>query len=296
MRRTAGGGLGPLLASPGMLAIFFWGASFIATRQALEGYTPQGLVALRFLLGALLVAAVQCARGGPVLPKPEDRPRCVLLGVILGGHILLQAFALQDTTAIHSGWIVAFSAVAVTFGAALFLGERIPARNAGGVALAIFGVGLVLAEHPPEFERARTGDLLVLASCVTWAAYTLLSKRCIDSSGAWRITPLVLAVAGTTAACAALPAGLVGGPAGGNPDGVATGALVFLGLGASGLAFTAWSATVERFGALRAGLLHYLQPFVTLGLSVWILGEPVGVLTLVGGPLVLLGVAVAGRG
>jgi drug/metabolite transporter (DMT)-like permease len=268
-----------------------WGASFVATRQALEGWTPQGLVALRFLLGAVVVGLAQRLRGGPLLPKSEDVPRCALLGAILAAHILLQAFALRDTTAIHSGWLVAFGAVAVTLGAALFLGERIPRRNAWGVVLAVLGVALVTAEHTPDFERARTGDLLVLASCGTWAAYTLLSKRCLESSGAWRVTPLVLAIAGTAAALTAFPGGFVGP----RPGGVATGALLFLGLGACGLAFTAWSATVERFGALRAGLLQYLQPFVTLVLALAILGEPVGAWTLVGGPLVLLGVAFAGR-
>lgn len=285
------GGLGALLASPGVLAISLWGASFVATRAALAGFTPAGLVATRFLLGAAVVGGVQLARRKPFLPERSDRARCLLLGAILGGHILLQAFALRFTTALHSGWIVSFSAVAVTLGAALFLGERLAARNALGVALAVCGVGLVVASHTPDFERATTGDLLVFASAFSWAAYTLLSKRPIQNSGAGRVTPLVMATAGAVAFVAALPGGftLAAVPA------AALGAVVFLGLGSSGVAFYAWSRTIERFGALRAGVLIYLQPFVTLVLATVLLDEPAGWSALLGGPIVLLGVALASR-
>ncbi|MBK7874524.1 MAG: DMT family transporter [Planctomycetes bacterium] len=162
----------------------------------------------------------------------------------------------------------------------------------------------------------------MFTSSFTWAAYTLLSKRPLASSGPWRVTPFVLAVAGGAALVAALPGGLVADSADGSVAALSNGgasataapgaltseagaeagvpwsatwAVVFLGLGASGAAFLCWAATIERFGALRAGLLIYLQPFVTLVLALWILDEPAGWRALVGGPIVLLGVALASR-
>ncbi|MBI5363588.1 MAG: DMT family transporter [Planctomycetes bacterium] len=168
-------GLGAILASPGVFSILFWGASFVATRVALEGFTPAGLVAARFLLGGAVVALVAGLRRTKPWPLREDRARSLLL--------------------------------------------RPRARRA----------------HPHAGVRAAAhlGD----------------------------------------------PLGL---------DRV-------LGQCASGLAFFCWAATIERFGALRAGLLIYLQPFVTLSLSLGLLHESVGWSTLLGGPVVLLGVALAAR-
>lgn len=299
-------GLGALLASPGLLSILFWGASFVATRVALEGFTPAGLVAARFLLGGAVVALVAGLRRTKPWPRRADFGRSLLLGLVLAVHILMQAFALRFTSAIHSGWIVSFSAVGVTLGSVLFLGERLPRRNWLGVALAVLGVGLVIGSRTPDFAAATTGDLLVLASAFTWAGYTLLSKRPLASSGPWRVTPFVLAVAGSAALLVSLPSGVLDHGDGGlahspPPDstaGVQVPALLavgFLGLFASGVAFLCWAATIERFGALRAGLLVYLQPFVTLALSLWLLDESVGWSALLGGPIVLLGVALAAR-
>ena len=291
-------GLGALLASPGVLAILFWGASWVATRRALAGFTPEGLVAARFLLGGAVVAVWALGRRSVPWPRREVLARCVVLGLVLGGHILVQAHALRFTTAIHSGWIVSFSAVAVTLGSAAFLGERLPARNWVGVALAVLGVALVASSKTPELEHASTGDLLVFASSFTWAGYTLLSKRPLASSGPWRVTPFVLGVAGLVALLASARDGVRSAPETAAFLGVPAEAfwsVLFLGLASSGLAFLCWAATIERFGALRAGLLIYLQPFVTLALSVAILGEHAGWSALVGGPLVLAGVAWASR-
>lgn len=291
-------GFGALLWGPGAVAILLWGASFVATRDAFDGFTPAGLVAIRFALGAAFVIGVQLVRRGALLPLAVDRGRCLLMGGILGLHITLQAFALQYTTAQHSGWIVPCSAVLVTLGAAAFLGERLSLLNAAGVGVAALGVLLVLSAQPPELEHATAGDLWMLASSVSWATYTLLSKRPVQSSGAWRVTPLVL----STAAVVATLVSLVG-PAFGAAPGFATHApstravlaVVFLGIGSSGVALTAWSRTIERFGALRAGSLLYLQPFVTQALAVLYLGERAHWTTLAGGPIVLVGVACASR-
>lgn len=291
-------GFGELLRGPGLVAILLWGASFPATQDASDGFTPAGLVALRLALGAAFVMVVQLARRKQLLPERADRPRCVLIGTILGLHLALQAFAIQATTAQHAGWIVPCSAVLVTLGAAAFLGERLSMINAAGVGFAALGVALVLSTQPPELEHATAGDLWMLASSISWASYTLLSKRPAQRSGAWRVTPLVLATASAVATLVTFATPAFGAAPGFTthaPPLRAVLAIVFLGVGSSGIALTAWSRTIERFGALRAGSLLYLQPFVTQALAVLYHHERAHWTTLVGGPIVLVGVACASR-
>ncbi len=285
------GGLLELASGPAALAIFVWGASFVATRKALAGFPPATLVAARFAIGALFVAGLQLARRRPVLPERADFGRCVVLGLLLSIHIGVQAVALRYTSATHSGWLVSFSPVAIALGAALFLRERIAASAWFGIAVASSGVALVVLSRSHGLEHARAGDLFVLSTCLTWSAYTLLSRSALARSGAWRVTPLCMAVA-------ALVSGLValGEPRTEFvPDTRAWAALLFLGLGSSGIGFTAWASAIERHGATRAGVLLYFQPFVTLVLSWLLLGETIDALSIAGGALVLLGVAGVAR-
>lgn len=288
----APGGLKELVCGPGTLAIVFWGASFVATKRALAGFAPFELVALRFAIGAVFVAGVQLARGGPLLPERADRPRCVLLGLVLALHIGVQAFALLHTSAMHSGWLVALSPVAIATSAAMFLGERVSARAWGGIALATAGALLVVFSRGFALDDASLADLAVLGTCGTWAAYTLLGRAPVARSGALRVTPLVMALAALLAGAAALVVPDRGVHA---PDLASISALLVLGLGASGLAFTAWAAAVARNGATRTGVLLYFQPFVTLALSAVLLDESWSLLALAGGPLVLAGVILVGR-
>jgi drug/metabolite transporter (DMT)-like permease len=68
------------------------------------------------------------------------------------------------------------------------------------------------------------------------------------------------------------------------------GAIVFLGVGASGLGYLLWYAALERLETSQVAAFLYLEPLVTLAAAVVLLGEPVAVSTVLGGVLVLAGV------
>lgn len=290
--REPAGGLRALVFGPGAIAIVFWGASFVATKRALEGFEPFALVALRFAIGAVFVASVQLVRGRELLPERADFARCAVLGLVLSAHIGVQAFALQHTSALHSGWLVALSPVAIAIGAALFLRERVSARAWAGIAIATAGALLVVFSRGVALDDASLADLAVLGTCATWAAYTLLGRAPVARSGAFRVTPLVMAIAALVSGAFAFTSS-AHAPAPVSTASVV--ALLVLGLGASGIAFTAWATSVDRLGATRAGALLYFQPFVTLALSIALLDESWSWLALAGGPLVLAGVALVGR-
>ena len=287
-----------LLASGAPLSILFGGGSFVATRVALGAYDPVAIVALRFLLGAALVYGVLAVRRLPLLPERADRARCALLGLILGGHLLIQAFAMLFTSATNSGWIVGFSPVAIALGAQLFLRERLRSVGWAGVAIASGGVFVVTLAKSPDFARAGVGDLLVFSSTITWAAYTLLSSRPVARSGALRVTAFAMAVAALVATGFALARPEAGGLLeAGALRGRSFLAVLYLGLLCSGVSFTIWLRAVERFGAAQTGVLIYFQPFVTAVVAtLYYADEPLTVHALAGGPLVLLGVALVRRG
>jgi len=183
------------ISGAALFAVVAWGASFVATRFALEAFTPFALVALRLTLGVVLLLAVARWQGHRAVPGRGVAGVTVLLGLIVAAHLLIQAIGLGHTTAMNTAWIISFIPVVIAIGARLFLGQRLPALAWAGVAIASLGVLLVTAQEPPDFAHARLGDLLQLGSCFTWAAYTLLAVRPLQRWGSLAMTAGPMAVA-----------------------------------------------------------------------------------------------------
>jgi drug/metabolite transporter (DMT)-like permease len=270
----------------GLLATLFWGLSFVGVHIALEGLTPFGLVWMRLSIGACVLYGLLALSGGKLLPSREDRGRCVVLGLIVSAHLSLQAAAMQMTSAVSAGWIVAFIPVVVALGARVFLGQRLSSGGWVGAGVASAGVLVLSSFRPAELAQAGRGDLLVLVSCFTWAAYTLLSVEAIRRSGALVITAFAMAVAVLPAAAVAV----VRGSWHAEPTLRTVVALVFLGALASGIAFWAFARSIQAIGPQRTSAMLYIQPFVTLAGSALMLSEPITPLAMASGVLVLLGV------
>ena len=281
-----------LLPWTGVAAVAAWGLSFVATRVALEGFTPAGLVTARLVVGSALLAALLRRRGETLLPRREDRLRCALLGAVLGGHILLQTVGLRFTTAVRTGWIIALIPALIAAANHLVLGQRLRGGGWIGLLVASGGVALVTSTTPAGFADAGLGDLLMLVSCFSWTLYTLLAADVARRNGSLRVTAVALGVAGLVVACAVPYEGVTVGA----PPTQAWVALAFLAVVCSGLAYLLWSQALTTHGATRAGATLYYEPLVTLVAAVALLGEPAGANTLVGGAGVLLGVWMVGRG
>jgi drug/metabolite transporter (DMT)-like permease len=264
----------------------------VATRIALESFNPFGLVAFRLLAAAALLGIAVRARGGRMLPVPADRPVCLLLGVTLAAHLLMQAYGLRYTSAINTGWIIGFIPVTIALGAQLLGQQRLTLTGWAGVAVGTGGVLTVTAVAPPDFTQARLGDLLQIASCVTWTVYTLTGAGPIVRNGALRVTAFAIGTAAILVTLASLGTGVVAGPI--TPRGLI--ALGFLGLICSGVAYYAWFAASRDQGPTRVAALLYFEPFVTLGTAAALLREPVTLNALAGGLIVLCGVWLVGRG
>jgi drug/metabolite transporter (DMT)-like permease len=275
-----------------LFAVVAWGASFVATRLALEAFTPFAIVALRLTLGALLLLAVARWQRQRAVPGREAAGITVLLGLIVAAHLLIQAVGLGHTTAMNTAWIISFIPVVIALGAWLSLGQRLPALAWAGVAIATLGVLLVTAQKPPDFAQARLGDLLQLGSCFTWAAYTLVAVRPLAR---WGSLPMTVAPMAVAAAALWLTVAVDGRLLVAPPNLASVVAVAFLGVLCSGAAFLLWFHAVSAVGPARSGVYLYVEPFVTLALAWAMLGEPVMGSAVAGGIAVLVGVALVHR-
>lgn len=275
------------------LAIVLWGISFVATKVALRELSPVSLIFVRFALGAGLLAGLMAARRQPLIPPRESWRVLALMGFVgVFVHQLLQAYGLTLTTAVQTGWLIGLIPIWTAVLSALFLGERFGFRKTAGLAVGAAGAALVVTRG--EFGGglfalpATRGDLLVLASTLTWAIYTIFGHAAIRRLGSLRatagtmiaglamLTPVFVAVRGWRDIERLSPAGW--------------GAVLFLGIGCSGLGYLFWYGALQRVEASRVAAFLYIEPLVTLGAAMALLGETVRPTTIVGGLAVLAGV------
>ncbi len=283
----------------GVFAVLVWGASFIATKIALTEVSPITVVWVRFAMGVAVMGVALTASRQWQAVGARTLATFALLGLIgITFHQWLQSNALVTSRASTSGWIVATTPVFMAVLGRLVLKERLGALRAAGIALAALGVLLVVTRGEPATllhgRLGAPGDLLILVSAPNWAVFSVLSRRALRSHPAVRMMAYVMAIGWllSTVLLAAGP-GLAEIP---RLSARGWGAVTFLGIACSGLAYIAWYDALQRMPASDAGALLYLEPLVAMAVAASVLGEPVTVATVVGGAVILLGVWLVNRG
>ena len=178
-----------------LTAVVLWAISFVATKVALEEASPLVVVTLRLLIAAVCFLPWVVVTGG-VKGLGGLRRLPLLFVLSLFGtslHYGLQTAGLQFTTASNASLYTTTGPITILLLSALVLGERITARKASGVVLAVAGVLVVMgAESLSTFEFGRIkGDVLVIASIVMWGLFTVFGKKLTDTLGALRVTAWV---------------------------------------------------------------------------------------------------------
>jgi drug/metabolite transporter (DMT)-like permease len=133
------------------------------------------------------------------------------------------------------------------------------------------------------------GDLMILASTVNWAIYTVVGHPTLKRVGALVATTCAMVVGWALLAIPFAWSRAWGDFA--RLDGVGWLSVLFLGICCSGLGYLFWYGALETIEASRVGAFLYLEPLVTLLSAVVLLGESVGVTTIVGGLMLIGGVA-----
>ncbi|TNF64101.1 MAG: DMT family transporter [Rhodobacteraceae bacterium] len=108
----------------------------------------------------------------------------------------ISLIALTDAAA-----LMATNPVFITLGAALFLGERIGLRRAGGILAALVGAMIVIRPGSDIFTPAA---LFPLAAAISYSGYALLTRRVGHSEDVWT-SLFYTALVGTVLLTAAVP-------------------------------------------------------------------------------------------
>ncbi len=280
------------------ITVVLWGSGFVATKAALREVSPVTLIFIRFALGTGLLLWLVRLHGGKLVPPREDWPTLALMGFVgIFIHQLLQAIGLTMATAVHTGWLIGLIPIWSALLSGLLLKERFGATKVTGLAGGFAGALLVISQGrlgPAMLRLPSThGDFLILLSTLNWAVYSVIGHRTIKQLGPLQATASSMALGWLMF----LPLFAYGSGWRELTHLSLTGwgALLFLGIGCSGVGYWSWYGALQRIELSRVAAFLYIEPLVTLLTAVVLLHEPVTLMTIAGGVLVLASVYVMQR-
>ena len=278
-----------------LLAVFVWGLSFIATKNALVEVKPLVIVFVRQLIGIsfLLVVAIKQKTNFSI--QRRDLIWILLLASIACFHLWIQVTGLQWTTASNTGWIIGSAPVFMAILGIIFFKEKISLMQTAGILIAFFGLLLLVSKGDfSSIDLIRNkGDILILTSAFTWAVYSLVSKKIVLNYSPVMTTLYLFAVVAIIAAPFTINQTNINSVIHLSASGWIS--ILFLGFFCSGIAYLLWAQALSKMSSTRVGAFLYLEPFVTFFGSWLLLNEQITFIMLLSGLIIIGGVVLVNR-
>jgi drug/metabolite transporter (DMT)-like permease len=274
-----------------------WGVAGPVIKATLQDVPPLTFLTLRFLINTVVIAPVFLLylRKHPL--NLADIPKLFLL-TLLGTTVtlVLVFWGFDRTTAIDATLIGATGPLFIVAGGAIFLKEVVTTREKIGVAVALLGILTTVIQ--PLFEGTAfatqniEGNLLIVASNISWVAFTLAGKEDFKKHSPFLITATSFIFGFFTFVPFAFAESA-------NPVSLALNlpssawlGILYMSLLSSAVAFFAYTWGVEQIEASEAAVFTYLQPLFAAPVAYLWLGEAITPAFLLSAAVIAAGVAI----
>jgi len=275
-----------------ILVAVIWALNFTVVKVSLDQIEPLAFNALRFIFAVSVLWTALRSRGQRLRVQKKHLLPMVLLGLL--GNLVYQMlfiigidFTFSANAAVMLGTIPVWVAVFSHF----FSNEQMNRLKAIGVVSAFIGVGFIMAggKNPLSFgSETFLGDLITLLAAMTWAAYTILSKKYLNIYSTLQYSTF-MAIVGFLVL---FPIGI--------PDLLqmdfkqvslgAYGGVVYSGALSVGLAYLIWNNGIIKIGAVRTAAYQNLVPVLGLLFGVILLNEDLTLKQYIGAFFVITGI------
>lgn len=282
------------VAALGVMVV--WAANFIVVKDAIAILPPVGFTFLRYALAsATLVIILRWSEGALRLPRPDALRILLLGGLGFGIYQILWTVGLQTIPAGDSALLIAATPVFTAVIAVLIGVDVLSPIRGLGVAMSFIGVAIVIgAGVGLELTGSPIGFALTVGAALCWAIYTAFGAQVMRHH-----SPLVLttwATIGGTLVLAPFGIGQLLSPGtihAGGADDLAriVLAVVYSGVFAAALANIVIFNGVRLLGPTRITTIQALVPAMAVVLAFVFLGEPIRPAQVLGGAIIVGGVA-----
>ncbi len=254
---------------------FVWGVNFSIVKFGTTLVEPLAYNGVRIALAAVVLAVIVAVGRGP-LPDRSTMLSLLALGVLGNGvYQFLFVEGIAHTRASDAALVVAASPAFIAMIGRAKGVERISSRGALGIALSMFGIGLVVfgtARGADGGGRASLlGDGLVLAGSLSWAIYTVLLKPYTHRVPGMQLSAFTMIGGALALLVVASPA--IAHASWGSMPLVGWASIFFSGMLALVVAYYFWYRAVRIIGPTRTAMYSNLQPLFAVAMAWAMLGE-----------------------
>ena len=283
-----------------LAAVLAWGGTFIAAKYAVLDASVEVSALLRFSLASVMLLLMLRLQLG-ALPRLNSQQLFYVMLLGLCGVTLYNLFfffGLQTVEAGRGALIITSNPLWVALGSIWFFRQRFGWVNLCGFLVCITGVAIVLSRGHPGLlfsQGIAVGELSLLACALSWAAYTLIGKKLMNSSTP--LQPLALVTYSCVSGSVFLLLWIIFS---GHPVRIhhslnlwlSISYLAFLGTVAG---FVWYFQGVQKIGAAQAAVFVFFVPVSAIVMGYLILSEALTLSLLTGAVLIISGVAMVNR-
>lgn len=293
--KTSEKGMGVIFA---LVATILWSGNFIIARGISGSVPPATLAFLRWTTACIAVLPFGLA----AFRRDWLVIRSYFLYVLITSFLGVTLFNTVLYIAGHTTETLNLSLISMIFPifviilSRMVFGEPITLRRIGGIAVALCGIVTLVTRGDLQRLMSMTfaqGDVWMLLASFIFAVYSILVRkkpREISSIGFLTATFLFgLVMLAPWAFLEQLSAPW--------PEMTLTtvGAVLYIGVLASLVAYFAWNKAVEGLGPSKAGFIYYSLPVFSGVEAYFLLGEPITLLHMFSGVAIIGGILVASR-
>ncbi|MBB5110660.1 EamA family transporter [Micromonospora echinospora] len=282
-----------------VLVYLLWGSTYLGIRVAVESLPPLISAAMRFAAAAVVLAVVLRVRRGPgALRVPPRRVgSAALIGVLLlagGNGLVVLAESGPAGTAVPSG-VAALLVATVPLLVVLLRtvgGDRPRPWTFAGVTLGFAGLVVLVLPREGVDGVPVAGALTVVAAAASWSVGSYLSGRIRMPADPFVATVYEMTAGAAVLALVGVARGELRGFSFAEVTGRSWAALAYLMVAGSLVAFTAYVWLLAHAPISLVSTYAYVNPVVAVVLGALFVAEPITSQVLLGGAIIVVGVAV----
>ena len=284
--------LNPLVFTVPLFCLL-WSFAFVAGKVGVTDCPPLIFLAVRFLLAGTLILAIAGFRRDAWNLSRRDVLAFVVIGIANNALYLgLGYVGLRTISAGLNALIVSANPVFTAVLAAVLLGEAMTWRKALGLVLGVAGVAVIVAHRISVGSDNPVGILYSVGALASIVAGTILFKQLAPKGNLWVGNGIQNLSGGLAVAPFAFAFSSAGDIV---PSLRLVGALAFLVILGSVVAYLLWFRLLSELGATAASAYHFLMPPLGMLFGWMVLGEHVAVRDLLGIVPVALGIFLVTR-
>jgi len=267
-----------------VLITIIWGTTFPLLRTSLRILDAYDIVALRFTIAAVLIAAIYWKRFRH-LNRTAVRDGAVT-GLFMGAGYLTQAIGLTTISSPRSAFITGTAVIFVPF-IDRFV-SRLGATLGESLAVALTFVGLLFFYADANL-KLQAGDLWTLLGALMFASQVVTTNVAARRSDPFVVSALQSAAAALVAWAFVIPRGGLSVPLSAIP----WDRILYFGVVATAFILVLQTWALGKTKPVRAGVIYSLEPVFAAVFAMAFFGEGMSSREVLGSAAILLGVLVA---